>query len=221
MRSPSVHGLRRSGVVAAERVLDAVRRAGGEPVVLPPAPGAWSPERLSATFAGLVLPGGADLDPALYGGAPDTPGERPDRLHDEADIALVRAAIATAVPVLAICRGMQVLNVALGGTLVADVPVGDVPHHDGFHPVDLDAGCLVARAMGTTRPVVSSYHHQAIDRLGAGLVATGRAEDGVVEVVQHTYAPILAVQWHPEDDADVQPYEQALFDAVVDPSVLS
>jgi putative glutamine amidotransferase len=74
--------------------------------------------------------------------------------------------------------------------------------------------------MGTTRPVVSSYHHQAVDRLGAGLVATGRAEDGVIEVVQHTSAPILAVQWHPEDDADVQPDEQALFDAVVDPSVL-
>ena len=67
--------------------------------------------------------------------------------------------------------------------------------------------------------MVSSYHHQAIDRLGAGLVVTGRAEDGVIEVAQHIYAPILAVQWHPEDDADVQPYEQALFDAVVDPSI--
>jgi putative glutamine amidotransferase len=216
MRSPSVHGLRRSGVVASERVLDAVRRAGGEPVILPPAPGAWIPERLSATFTGLVLPGGSDLDPALYGGAPDMLA---DRLHDQADIALARAAIAAAVPVLAICRGMQVLNVALGGTLVADLPTGDVPHRDGFHPVDLDPGCLVARAMGTTRPVVSSYHHQAIDRLGAGLVATGRAEDVVIEAVQHTHAPILAVQWHPEDDADVQPYEQALFDAVVDPSI--
>jgi putative glutamine amidotransferase len=217
MRSPSVLGLRRSGVVASERVLDAVRRAGGEPVILPPARSVWTPNRLSATFAGLVLPGGADLDPALYGGgAPNTPA---DRLHDQADIAVVRAAIAAAVPVLAICRGMQVLNVALGGTLVADLPAGDVPHRDGFHPVDLDAGCLVARAMGTTRPVVSSYHHQAIDRLGAGLVVTGRAEDGVIEVVQHIYAPILAVQWHPEDDADVQPHEQALFDAVVDPSI--
>jgi putative glutamine amidotransferase len=218
MRSASVRGLRRSGVVAAERVLDALRRAGGEPVVLPPAPGAWTPQRLSATFAGLVLPGGSDVDPVFYGGEPV---EAVDRLHDEADMALVRAAIAAAVPVLAICRGMQVLNVALGGTLVADLPAGAVPHREGFHPVDLDAGCLVARAMGTTRPVVSSYHHQAVDRLGAGLVATGRAEDGVIEVVQHTSAPILAVQWHPEDDADVQPNEQALFDAVVDPSVLN
>lgn len=213
--------------MASERVCESVRRAGGEPVLLPPAPGAWTGDALVHTFAGLVLPGGGDLDPGRYGGRSldglavgDETHTDIDRLHDAADLALARAAVAAAVPLLAICRGMQVLNVALGGSLIEDLPAGPVPHQAGFHQVHLAPGCLVARAMGTATPVVSSYHHQAVDRLGEGLVATGRAQDGCVEVLEHRDSPVLAVQWHPEDDAAEEPAEQGLFDALVHPDRL-
>lgn len=215
-----VAGLRFRGVVVAEAVLDAVRRAGGEPVVLPPAAGAWPPDRLRAVFAAVVLPGGDDIDPERYGATPTTAATIAETRHDDADLALARAVVAARIPCLAICRGMQVLNVALGGTLVQDLPRVSVPHRDGRHEVRLDPSSLVARVMGTDRPSVSSYHHQGVARLAPGLSVTGRAADGVVEAIQHEHAPILAVQWHPEDDADSQPAEQALFDALLAPSSL-
>lgn len=213
MHSRSVRGLRREGVVAARRVVEALRRAGGEPVVLPPIERPEETDALLARFDGVVLPGGDDLDPAAYGSSAPA-GVDVDRMHDDADIALVRAALRCGAPLLAICRGMQVLNVALGGTL-DEVSNSPAPHHEGLHPVRLDPDCAVARAMNTAAPTVSSYHHQAVGQLGQGLRVRGRSEDDCVEVVEHAVSDVLAVQWHPEDDADHQPGEQALFDALV------
>jgi len=214
MRSPKVSGLRRRGIVAAEKVLDAVCRAGGEPVVLAPLdrPGIPALE----AFAGLVVPGGADLDPSAYGGVRTTDTEPSDLRQDRFDLAVARAAIASGMPYLAICRGMQVLNVALGGTLVEHLPPSDVNHRDAFHDVQLEPTCALAVAMGTSRASVSSYHHQGVDRLGAGLRVTGRTADGCPEAVEHHASPVLAVQWHPEDDAETAAHEQRLFDAIVE-----
>ena len=214
MRSPKVSGLRRVGIVAAEKVLDAVCRAGGEPVVLAPL---YRPDITTlAAFAGLVVPGGADLDPSAYGGVRTTDTEPSDLLQDRFDLAIARAAIASGMPYLAICRGTQVLNVALGGTLVDHLPPSDVSHRDAFHDVELEPTCAVAVAMGTSRASVSSYHHQGLDQLGAGLRVTGRTTDGCPEAVEHHTSPVLAVQWHPEDEAETAAHEQRLFDAVVE-----
>jgi putative glutamine amidotransferase len=113
---------------------------------------------------------------------------------------------------------MQVLNVALGGTLWTDLPPSAVEHGHGFHTVALKPDSLLARVMQTDHPSVSTCHHQAVDTLGRDLRVTGVAADGCIEAIEHRHAPILAVQWHPEDDADLTPYEQALFDALVDPA---
>jgi putative glutamine amidotransferase len=216
MRSRQVDGLRYGGYVASENVVDAVYRAGGEPVILPPV--IAGQRRSLDGFHAVVLPGGRDVDPALYEGTARmhrAPGEF-DTVHDTVDLQLARDVVAAAIPTLAICRGMQVLNVALGGTLCPDLPATDVEHGHGVHPVTLEPQCFVARVMDTEHPSVSTCHHQAVDRLGDGLYVTGVADDGVIEAVQHRHAPILAVQWHPEDDAAVAAAEQALFDALVD-----
>lgn len=214
IRSARIAGLRRSGSVAADKVLEAVFRAGGEPLIVPYGPGALS-DRLRV-FDGIVMPGGGDLDPATYGAPRDENTDESDTTQDAFDIAVARAAVRLALPTLAICRGMQVLNVAMGGTLLQHLPDKGVWHRESFHTISVDQDSSVAIAMGGSEFVVSSYHHQAVEVLGSGLRVTGRAEDGCVEVIEHDSAPILAVQWHPEDDADTAPHQQGLFDAVVD-----
>ena len=220
LRAASVEGLRFGGYAASQAVVDAVRRAGGTPVVLPPVP--ESAQIDLEPFACLVVPGGHDVDPALYTGgekscsaAGSAVTSKLDRAHDEVEIALLRRAVEDKVPTLAICRGMQVLNVALGGSLVPDLDPTDVPHSSGFHDVVLEGSCLVARAMGRTKVSVSSYHHQSVDRLGEGLRVTGWAPDLCVEVIEHVDAPVLAIQWHPEDNAHQAAEQQALFDTVL------
>ncbi len=134
-----------------------------------------------------------------------------------------RAAVRNGTPTLAICRGVQVLNVALGGTLIQHLPdiEGRHEHRNGvMHEVDLKPGTLVADAMGTTRPMCSSFHHQAIDRLAPGLVETGWADDGTIEAVQlegrdDGHGWLVGVQWHPEDTAADDELQQALFDELV------
>lgn len=216
MRSSSIAGLRRSGTVAAERVLESVYRAGGEPVILYHGDPAEFAHRLRA-LDGVVLPGGNDIDPGRYGADGRHPASGAgDRVQDDADLTIALGCLAAALPMLAICRGMQVLNVALGGTLIQHLDPGEVDHVNTFHDVELRPGSLVAAVMGATVVRVSSYHHQAVDVLGRGMTAVGRAPDGCVEAVEHEFAPILAVQWHPEDDAAQEPPEQALFEWVVD-----
>ncbi|WP_205697592.1 gamma-glutamyl-gamma-aminobutyrate hydrolase family protein [Conexibacter sp. SYSU D00693] len=191
---------------------DAVQRAGGLALLLPPDPRALEePDVWLDLVDGLLVPGGADVDPASYGATPhaQTRGTSPER--DAFEEALLRRAIERDLPVLGICRGMQVLNVALGGTLLQHVPdvVGHPDHRrtpgtfeGNDHEVVLRPGSLAARAAGEERHRALSHHHQAVDRLGEGLVVTGRAVgDDLVEAVELPGRRfVLGVQWHPEAD---------------------
>jgi gamma-glutamyl-gamma-aminobutyrate hydrolase PuuD len=185
---------------------DAVAEAGGEPVMLPT--GAVSAE-VVARLDGLVLAGGADVDPARYDQepGPHTTATRPER--DASEIALLEAAMGRDLPLLAICRGMQLLNVLLGGTLIQHVP--DVP---GAEPHQLGLGLFAEREVRTDPEsalgvllgpavTVDCHHHQALDRLARGMTASAWAEDGLVEAVEvagHRFC--LGVQWHPEAGED-------------------
>ncbi|MBF4461148.1 MULTISPECIES: gamma-glutamyl-gamma-aminobutyrate hydrolase family protein [unclassified Rathayibacter] len=166
--------------------------------------------RLDAADA-VVITGGEDVDPSWYGGRADDPhrGQSfPDA--DGAQIAVVRRAVTSRTPLIGICRGMQLVNVALGGDLVQHLPgeshVGrSTPgeHLSGMvdHRVTIDAESQLARILGAVELEVRSSHHQAVDRPGEGLRVVARAEDGTVEAVEHEEAPLWCVQWHPEDVA--------------------
>jgi putative glutamine amidotransferase len=202
---------------------EAILRAGGVPLAVPPPdPQAVDDvaDDVMARADGLCLPGGPDVSPRRYGA---------DRLHprlikvrdehDALDLALARAAVAHDKPVLAICRGHQVLNVALGGSLHQHLPdvIGKRPAADhDLHVNDIEvvAGSKVARAMGTMNPRGHCVHHQAVDRLGTGLVVTAWSGD-VIEAVELPDRWVVGVQWHPEDTAANDPEQQALFDAFV------
>ncbi|HEY4419696.1 MAG TPA: gamma-glutamyl-gamma-aminobutyrate hydrolase family protein [Pseudonocardia sp.] len=184
---------------------DVVIAAGGLPVLLPPhVEAAAAVDRVDA----LVLSGGPDIDPQRYGADrhPRTGDARAER--DAAEIAMLQRALERGIPVLGVCRGLQMLNVALGGTLVQHLP--DAVGHNGHNPtpgvfgtttVELVPGGRVATAVGTA-VAVQCHHHQALDRLADGLVVTGRAGDGTVEAVELDGRPFaVGVQWHPEQDA--------------------
>ncbi|HEV2997797.1 MAG TPA: gamma-glutamyl-gamma-aminobutyrate hydrolase family protein [Solirubrobacteraceae bacterium] len=190
----------------------AVQRGGGLAVMLPPdAATVAAPQETLDLLDGLLLAGGADIDPASYGEPPhpETTGTVPER--DAFEIALVRAAIARDVPVLGICRGMQLLNVALGGTLLQHLPdrFGHHEHRrvigsfDGAdHDVRLTEGTLAARAAGETMHATKSHHHQGVDRVGEGLIVSGfSVMDELPEAIELPGARfVLGVQWHPEAD---------------------
>jgi putative glutamine amidotransferase len=137
--------------------------------------------------------------------------------HDEYELAAVTAALRLDLPTLAICRGFQLLNVALGGSLHQHITDAEttVLHRGHLHEVELEPGSRTAVAMGTTRPVGWSQHHQAVDRVGLGLTVTGRAADGTIEAMEYDGGWVVAVQWHPEDTAEEDPAQQRLFDAFV------
>jgi putative glutamine amidotransferase len=182
-------------------------------------------DELLAPFDGLLLMGGGDIDPARYGESADPNVYGMDRERDDTELTLVRAAIEGGLPILAICRGHQVLNVAMGGTLRQHLPdeAGLLPHgtpvleESVYHDVQLAAGSAVAKACGTEVVTGRSHHHQAVDRLGDGLVAVGWSADGLVEAIEPESAPgwVASVQWHPEDTAASDPAQQGLFDALV------
>ena len=146
---------------------------------------------------GLVLPGGGDIHPRYYGmDLEDCRGA--DEKRDREELALAERFLDRGKPILGICRGLQVLNVALGGTLLQHVEGhGMADGRDGFHPVDTETGSFLGKIYGR-RYVVNTAHHQALDRLGAGLRAVQWAGDGVVEAVEHRELPVWGVQWHPE-----------------------
>lgn len=198
--------------------VDRVVGAGGAPVMLPPVPAAV-PAALPRLDA-LVLCGGSDVDPRRYGEVAHQQTDLPHPERDAAELAMLDAAVAAGMPLLGICRGLQLLNVARGGSLVQHLPdlVGHNRHAPfrgryGTHPVAVQPGSLLAELLGrTTVEKVPTYHHQAIARLGAGLAVTARAEDGVIEAVEDPSLPFcLAVQWHPETGDDT-----SLFDALVE-----
>ncbi|MGH2723371.1 MAG: gamma-glutamyl-gamma-aminobutyrate hydrolase family protein [Actinomycetota bacterium] len=219
-----VRGWHREGVGVQAPYIEAVHRAGGtEAVLLPVQLDADRAAGRLARFDGLLLIGGGDLDPSHYGEEPHPRVYEVDPRRDAFELALARAAVERGVPTLAICRGIQVLNVALGGTLqqhiddAADAVAHGDPgtHRPVTHAVRLAPGSRVAEAMGVDRADASSHHHQALAKLGDGLIATAWADDGVVEAVEHEDGWILGVQWHPEDTCFADRSQQGLFDALV------
>jgi putative glutamine amidotransferase len=231
--SGSLHDFGDYGGVGVQRPLLA---AGALPVTLPQLPAAV-PAVLDA-IDGLLLAPGRDIEPARYGQRPHPLLAATEPQRDEFELALVPAALARGLPILGMCRGIQVLNVALGGTLHQDVSMvaaehptdpgwrswklteraslaGERPPPHPRHPISIEDGTALAAALGSGTAEVNSYHHQAIDRLGSGLHAIACAPDGCVEAVEHSQAGVLAVQWHPEDQAVSRGHDQALFDDLV------
>lgn len=227
--NPPIIGLSTYGIAHSEgftipaEYVQAVLRAGGLPLLLPTAAvdavGLWL-DRIQ----GLVLIGGGDMDPAHYGAAPHDTIYNVDADRDACEFDLARIALAQQLPLLAICRGMQVVNVVLGGTLHRHLPevFGETvahrlpPRETARHPVTINSDAHIARAMGGTRVATVSWHHQAVDRLGTGLHPVAWAEDGVIEAVELDGNPnLLAVQWHPELSAADDPAQQGLFDRLV------
>jgi putative glutamine amidotransferase len=183
----------------------AVQRAGGLALILPPDDVvAESPDELLDMLDGLILAGGSDIDPASYGAKPhpETRGTRPER--DRFELALGTRALERDMPVLGICRGMEMLNVIQGGTLDQHLGLELHRHTPGTyadHGVRLEAGSLAARVVGDERTEVKSAHHQGLDELGEGVIASGYADDGIVEAIElpeRSFA--VGVLWHPEED---------------------
>jgi putative glutamine amidotransferase len=203
--------------------VDVVRLVGGVPVVLPAVEGEI-PEALDVVEA-LILPGGGDIDPSHYSGIRHEANYGISAERDGFELALARAALARPnLPILSICRGMQLVNVALGGDLLPHIPdhFGDtVAHrHPELRPVEhsvrLEPGSLLARTLGATQLDVHSVHHQAVGRLGAGLRAVAWSPDGVVEAIESERHPFLiGVQWHPELGALGDERQRRLFEALV------
>ncbi|WP_328835859.1 gamma-glutamyl-gamma-aminobutyrate hydrolase family protein [Streptomyces europaeiscabiei] len=214
--SATTSALRYAAEVNARALIEAVWRAGGEPASIHPADGDAA-ARL-ARFDGVLLPGGGDLAPYRYGAA-DTHDSvyDVDEVQDAFDLEVARAALRSGIPLLAVCRGLQVVNVALGGTLEQDMGGPEREHRHLVHPVALRRGTALERATGAQKVEASCYHHQRVDRLGEGLEVTARAADGTAEGLELRGAPgwFAAVQWHPEDTAHEDPAQQALFDTLV------
>ncbi|MCU1393582.1 MAG: peptidase [Ilumatobacteraceae bacterium] len=216
--SPEAKNVRGEAFAMGQRYSRAIERAGGIPVMLPPIP-ALLDDRLETFLRridGLVFHGGGDVDPRRYGqelSAEQVYGIVAE--HDEVELAVIRAAIALDLPLLALCRGLQVLNVACGGTLVQDM--GTESHWLQYQPVELEAGSRLAKALGTEHPEHCHHvHHQAIDQLGDGLRIVGRAADGTPEAVElETATWIVATQWHPEDNAADDTTQQGAFDELI------
>lgn len=202
--------------------VEAVRRAGGIAVLLPP--GDDSPDEILTRLNGLIFTGGGDILPCLYGGPEHEANYMMDSERDEAERNLMRSVVERGTPVLCVCRGLQILNVALGGTLHAHLPdvVGEEilhrapPREPVSHPVRIQPGTLLASLLGTTTCTPESWHHQAVDNPGRGLSAIAHSEDGVIEALAHESHPwLVAVQWHPELTATSDPAQQALFGGLV------
>ncbi|MCK2221618.1 gamma-glutamyl-gamma-aminobutyrate hydrolase family protein [Actinomadura sp. ATCC 31491] len=195
--------------------VEQVVRAGGQPVVLPPA---GDPAQALRGLDGLVLAGGGDIDPARYGADPHERTGYVRGFRDDAEFTLLARALEAGLPYLGVCRGLQVLNVALGGSLHQHLPdvVGHAEHSPepgvfGHLPVTPVPGSRLAKAVGADPVTVPHYHHQAVDRLAPGLSVTATAADGTVEAVElDGTAFAMAVQWHPEAAEDC-----ALFEALI------
>lgn len=202
--------------------VDAVRRAGGAALTIPPGED-W--EAVLPLLDAVVVTGGTDIDPAEYGGDRCNPHILAvDAERDRSELSLVRQLLVEReLPLLCICRGLQVLNVAAGGTLYEHIP--DIHERDihrdeaglwAMQAVRVEADSLIADVMGVTQLSTSSGHHQAVRALGAGLRIVAAAEDGIVEALELPGHPwLIAVQWHPEVTAAQDQSQQALFDALV------
>jgi putative glutamine amidotransferase len=200
--------------------------AGLTPIVVPPFAPCADRDAILDVVSGLVLTGGEDVEPARYGAEPHPKLSTVHAGRDATELALLDGARDRRLPTLAICRGIQVLNVGLGGTLIQDIPSqvpgslvhdGDGPRSERTHAVALSRDSRIARAIGRTEISVNSYHHQSVDTLAPGLIIVGQANDGVIEAVETpSYNPwwALGIQWHPEDlTGGPEPWDRALFAA--------
>ena len=201
-------------IISPARYVEAVQRAGGRPILLPPDPeDAEDPNGILDLLAALIVTGGAgDLNPALYDEEPHPETGPVQEERDAYELALVRGALTREMPILGICRGMQVLNVAYDGSIEQHLPdvLGHEEHRHTLgtfadHEVRLDPGSLAARAAGSESTPVKSHHHQGIKEVGRGLKVTGWAEDDVVEALEDPSCRfVLGVLWHPEEDENSQ-----------------
>ena len=214
--SPKADGMRSPVYAIGQKYLRAVRRGGGMPLMLPPDPDVIEHVGgLLGRVDAVVLAGGGDVDPRRYGQpatAEELYGIVPD--HDAVEFAVAEQALERRLPVLAVCRGMQVVNVALGGTLHQHI--GD-DHWFVHHDVIVEPGSRLAKAVGDERiSECHSVHHQAVDRLGAGLQITGTSAEGITEAYEADSDHwLVGVQWHPEDNAHELSWQQALYDDLV------
>jgi putative glutamine amidotransferase len=204
-----------------EPYVAALRAAGARTALLPPGQPV-EPEEVLAPFDGLLLAGGGDIEPARYGAAdhPAQYGTDPDR--DQLELALARAAVRSGTPTLGICRGVQLLNVAFGGTLDQHLPDGDghVQHRDeakqALHGLRIEPGSRLAEAVGQVEAKGLSHHHQALDRLGEGFRPVAWAPDGLVEGIERDQGWTVGVLWHPESTAAADPAQRRLLGAFVE-----
>ncbi len=202
--------------------IEAIRRAGGVPLLIPPGEPHW--RELFRHIDGWLLSGGGDIDPASYGGISHPAIDTIDVERDRMEIELVHRALEKQVPTLGICRGCQVINVALGGTLIEHLPdvVGDMvthrpaPGQAASHVVSVISGTRLASLTGKSEFMAASRHHQAIRDTASSLQVVARAPDGIIEAVEMPTHPwLIAVQWHPELTAANDPVQQRLFDEFV------
>ncbi len=211
----------------SDNYVRAVWQGGGNPIILP-----WvsdTPAAILDEIDGLVLSGGGDILPSRFGQDQHKETDRIDEARDEFEIALMQAAATRDMPTLTICRGIQVMNVAFGGTLIQHVPDVttdiehrqdrlDIPRETPSHRVTLEnVPNPVSEIIGTTELMTNSFHHQALDDIAAPLRIAGRADDGIVEAVWHPGMSFgIGVQWHPEGHAATLPEHARLFSALVD-----
>lgn len=215
--------------IKLEKYLAAVRQAGAEAVPVSLQLGARELGQLAESLDGVVLSGsGADVDPAHFGAARHTECADPDPDRERTDFALLEHAFAEQKPVLAICYGIQSLNVHLGGTLIQDIPsvLGNEIEHkwhrekgapEPFHPARIESGTQMAQIAGATEAVVNSSHHQSVEELGRGLRISARTADGVIEAVEWVGDSnwVIGVQWHPERVVATDAFAQSLFRGLV------
>ena len=203
----------------------ALENAGLVPLIVPPLSDVDAAAAVLDSVAGLVLTGGEDVDPARYGEKRHEKVRSVNAARDATESALIEQAKARGKPVLAICRGIQMLNVALGGTLVQDIPSQcntSIAHDEEgardsrSHEIDIEPGSLIAKAVGAEHVVVNSFHHQSVKRVADGLRVTARSPDGIIEGLESTDEDwwVMAVQWHPEEMTDSpEPWDRGLFKA--------
>jgi putative glutamine amidotransferase len=203
----------------------ALERAGLIPLIVPPLSSAEAASSVLDSVAGLVLTGGEDVDPARYGEKRHEKVVSVNAARDATEAALVEEARARGTPVLAICRGIQILNVALGGSLVQDIPTqceSTIDHDEEgartsrSHEISIEPGSLIAKAVGTEHCSVNSFHHQSVKRVADGMRVTARSPDGIIEGIESTDEDwwAMGVQWHPEEMTEsAEPWDRGLFKA--------
>ncbi len=223
-RKADVRGYSQIG--GAEAYVQAVARAGGLPVLVPLGLDADALRAITERLDGILFTGGGDIAPACYGVETDLDLMLVDTDRDRVEFALLETALQNATPFLGVCRGLQVINVALGGTLYVDIAAElpqalphrfypDWPRDHLAHSVSVEEGSLLMRVLGAAEARVNSLHHQGVRELGEGLVATAQAPDGMIEALEVPDHPFgLAVQWHPEN-LQADPAMRNLFRALV------